>query len=64
LQSVEADIEAQAVQEQMEQTTGSVIYGLLPWNILNPASEVARLMKLREPANHNNDNEGIEKKAA
>ena len=51
LKSIEEKIDSQAVQEQVEVTTGAVIYGLLPWKYLNPAGEIERLMKLREPAN-------------
>lgn len=51
LQLIEHEIESNEVQDQVEVTSWAIVYGLLPWNILNPAGEVARLMKLREPAN-------------
>ena len=50
---IEEQIQAPEVTEQVEITSGAIVYGLLPWNILNPASEIERLMKLREPANDN-----------
>lgn len=56
LGAIEHDIESTEVQNQVEVTSGAIVYGLLPWNILNPAGEVAKLMKLREPANDNHGN--------
>jgi len=53
LGKIEEQIQAPEVTEQVEITSGAIVYGLLPWNILNPASEIERLMKLREPANDN-----------